>query len=68
MKRVLEFLKGTVDDVLTLGAKGLSMLLSFVDVSFAVHNDMKSHTGGATTFGRGVMMTKSTKVKYKKHN
>ena len=63
LKRVLEFLAGTVDDVLTLGADGLAMLLSFVDVSFAVHNDMKSHTGGATTFGRGVIMTKSTKQK-----
>ena len=63
LRRVLEFLVGTIDDVLTLGADGLAMLLSFVDVSFAVHGDMKSHTGKATTFGRGVFMTKSTKQK-----
>ena len=63
LRRALEFLCGTINDVLTLGADGLAMLLSFVDVSFGTHPDMKSHTGGATTFGRGVMMTKSTKQK-----
>ena len=42
------------------------MLLSFVDVSFAVHGDMKSRTGEAITFGRGVIMTKSTKQKLNK--
>ena len=63
LRRALEFLCGTIDDVLTLGADGMAMLLSFVDVSFGTHHDMKSHTGGATTFGRGVMMTKSTKQK-----
>ena len=41
----------------------MALLLSFVDVSFATHNDMKSHTGGAVTFGRGVIMPKSTKQK-----
>ena len=39
LKRALEFLNGTIDDELILGAEGLSMLLNFVDVSF-----MKSHT------------------------
>ena len=63
LRRALEFLCGTIDDVLTLGADGLAMLLSFVDVSFGTHHDMKSHTGGASTFGRGVIMTKSTKQK-----
>ena len=63
LRRVLEFLYGTIDDELTLGAEGLALLLSFVDVSFATHNDMKSHTGGAITFGRGVIMPKSTKQK-----
>ena len=36
-------------------------LVSYADVSFAVHNDMRSHTGGATTFGKGIVMPKSTK-------
>ena len=33
LRRVLEFLSGTIDDELTLGADGLALLLSFVDVS-----------------------------------
>jgi KUP system potassium uptake protein len=34
-----------------------------VDASYAVHDDMKSHTGGAISFGRGTIMTKSSKQK-----
>jgi hypothetical protein len=36
---------------------------SFVDVSFAVHEDMRSHTGGGVSFGRGILMGRSTKQK-----
>jgi hypothetical protein len=61
LKRVLEFLCGTIEDGLTLGADSLEELLSFVDVSFAVHHDMKSHTGGGASFGRGIMMSLSKK-------
>ena len=32
---------------------------------YAVRDDMKSHTGGAMPFGRGVFDTKSTKQKLK---
>ena len=61
LKRVLEFLNGTVGDKLTLGAESLDRLLNFVDVSFAVHSDMRSHSGGAASFGRGVFMPLSRK-------
>jgi hypothetical protein len=36
---------------------------TWVDASYAVHDDMKSHTGGAVSFGRGAIMSKSTKQK-----
>jgi len=36
---------------------------TWVDASYAVHEDMKSHTGGAISFGWGAMMCKSTKQK-----
>ena len=36
---------------------------SFVDVSFAVHKDMRSHTGGGISFGRGLLLGRSTKQK-----
>jgi hypothetical protein len=63
LKRVLEYLKGTINDELTLGADSMQKLGSFVDVSFAVHEDMRSHTGGAVSFGRGILMGRSTKQK-----
>jgi len=38
---------------LILGADSLAELKSWVDAAYAVHDDMKSHTGGATSLGRG---------------
>jgi hypothetical protein len=63
LKRCLEFLNGTIGDPMVLGAESLDKLLNFVDVSFAVHPDMKSHTGGGASFGRGVFMSQSKKQK-----
>ena len=36
-----------------------------MDVSFAVHSDMRSHSGGAVSFGRGVFMPLSRKQRIK---
>ena len=63
LKRLLEYLWSTIDDVLTLGAEDLNSIGSFVDVSFAMHEDMRSHTGGGVSFGRGILMGRSTKQK-----
>jgi hypothetical protein len=35
----------------------------YVDASFAVHGDFKSHTGGAMTYGTGVPISISRKQK-----
>jgi len=48
---------------LILGADSLAKSKSWVDAAYAVHGDMKSHTGGATSLGRGAIMCKSTKQK-----
>lgn len=63
LKRVLCYLRGTIDLHLTLGADTLTKLQTWVDASYAIHHDRKSHTGGAMSFGRGVVCTKSTKQK-----
>jgi hypothetical protein len=63
LKRVLEYLRGTLNDVLTLGADDLGMMRTWVDVSYAVHEDIKSHTGGVIPFGQGAVMSKSSKHK-----
>ena len=46
-----------------IAADSLTELHTWVDASYAVHNDMKSHTGGAMSLSRGVFSTKSTKQK-----
>ena len=37
--------------------------MTWVDASFAVHDDMRSHTGGVISFGRGGILCKSKKQK-----
>ena len=39
------------------------MLHWYVDASFATHHDMRGHTGGALTMGRGCPTVQSTKAK-----
>ena len=63
LKRVLEYLKGTIDDEFILGADDMARMRSWVDAAFAVHPDMKSHTGGVISFGRGGLACKSGKQK-----
>ncbi|GFH55456.1 hypothetical protein CTEN210_11932 [Chaetoceros tenuissimus] len=52
--------KPTIED---WGADTLTKLQTWVDASYAIHNDRKSHTGGAMSFGRGVICSKSNKQK-----
>jgi len=61
LKHVLEYVKGSIDLVYTMGAESLNKVQSWVDAAYAVHLDMKSHTGGITSFGLGGFMGKSTK-------
>lgn len=61
--RVLGFLKGTIDDVLTLEADDSQNLYWFIDASFAVHSDMRSHTGAMLSLGKGAALSDSTKQK-----
>ena len=61
--KVIHYLKSTKNDVLTLKADDTRIIKWHVDVSFAVHNDFKSHTGGIMTLGAGAIQTVSTKQK-----
>jgi hypothetical protein len=62
-KRVLDSIKGSIDDEYVLGADDLGRMRSRVDAAFAVHPDMKSHTGGVISFGTGGIACKSSKQK-----
>jgi hypothetical protein len=55
LKRMLQFIRGTKDDYFTLSATSLHNVRWWVDAACAVHRDMKSHTGGAMSLGRGVI-------------
>jgi hypothetical protein len=61
--RVLGFLKHTKEDVLTLEADDTQTLSWHIDAAFAVHPDMKSHTGATFTLGKGMIIADSTKQK-----
>jgi hypothetical protein len=60
---LLQYLNGTSELRRILGADELSVLRTWVDASYTVHEDMKSHTGGTISFGTGTVMCKSTKQK-----
>ena len=61
--RVLQYLKRTIDLVYTISCDDIRHMFSWIDVSYGVHIDCKSHTGGCVSFGRGVLLTKCQKQK-----
>ena len=47
-----------------IGAEeGMDVLHTYVDASYAIHSDMKGHTGGLLTMGLGIIQGKATKQK-----
>ena len=61
LRRLMHFLHDTIDDERIISAENLVDLFTWIDASYAVHNDMRSHTGGTMSFGRGVIHSKSSK-------
>ena len=46
-----------------IGASGLEILQTYVDASYAIHQDMRGHTGGLMSMGRGIIQGKASKQK-----
>ena len=63
LRRLLEYIKGSIDKEYTMGADDLHRMRSWVDASYAVHPNMRSHTGGVISLGRGGLICKSSKQK-----
>ena len=63
LKRLLQYIRTTIDLDLVIGADALGAFKTYVDVAYGVHDDMKSHTGGVITFGTGAVTSKSSKQK-----
>jgi hypothetical protein len=61
--RLMKYLNGTREMVLMLSADALNILKWYVDASFAVHADFKSHTGSVMSMGKGAITTMSRKQK-----
>jgi hypothetical protein len=65
--RVIKYLRGTLDYCLHLsGTSGKSetpIVCAYIDASYAVHRDAKSHTGVVITLGGGAIYCKSSKQK-----
>jgi Reverse transcriptase (RNA-dependent DNA polymerase) len=63
LQRLLEYIYGSIDDTLILGSDDIGRFRVWVDASYAVHPDFRSHTGGCMSFGTGAIACKSTKQK-----
>jgi hypothetical protein len=61
--KVMGYLKGTREDVLTLEADDCQTLTWYVDAAFGVHADMKSQTGSVFTMGKGSIISDALKQK-----
>ena len=63
LRCVLRYLKQNPSLPLILEADDLRVVNWHVDASFAVHEDMKSHTGGTMSVGKGSVIATSHKQK-----
>jgi len=53
--RVMNFIKNTRDDILTLEADNSQEIKWYVDLASTVHSDMQSHTGAVFALGKGAI-------------
>lgn len=64
LRRVLGFLKETINGPRILGANSLQNLYTWIDAAYGVHSeDLRSHTGELMSMGTGTIHQKSSKQK-----
>ena len=63
LSRVMKYLQTTPDLLLRLNCDGTGILRWWVDASYAVHPNMRGHTGGVMMMGKGAAMSISSKQK-----
>ena len=63
LKWMLQCINGTIDMVMMLSIDDMSIIKIWIDASYAVHADMRSHTGASITMGKGTLHARSTKQK-----
>jgi hypothetical protein len=63
LSRVIKYLRKTKDLILRLSADNLNIIKWWIDASYGVHHDMRSHTGGVMSTGNGAAYSTSKKQK-----
>ena len=63
LSHLMRYVRGTKDLPLILSADGTGILKWYVDGSYGVHPNLRGHTGGGLTLGRGFPVSASTKQK-----
>ena len=60
LERVIKYIRGSRHLGIRLSAEQCLAVQAYIDASFAVHADMKSHTGAMITLGRGPIFARSS--------
>ena len=63
LKKILNFLKKTKEEKLTLEADNTQTINWYIDAAFVVHDDMKNHNGACMTLGKCMICIFSNKQK-----
>ena len=63
MVRVMKYIQGNIGLPLVLSINKSGNIKWYVDAAFAVHKDMRSHTGGFMTMGTGGVYVQSIEKK-----
>jgi len=68
LRRVMRFIKDTINDRRIMGTDDILKLETWIDASHAVHEDMKGVTGSCMSIGWGVIHDKASKQKINTRN
>ena len=63
LRRVAQYIRGTSELGIRLEATNIPDVISYVDASYGVHKDFKSHTGSTMGIGKGPICSKSSTQK-----
>jgi hypothetical protein len=63
LAHMMKYIRGTKELPLILSANGSGILKWWIDASFAVHPNMRGHTGGGLSMGQGFPIVTSSKQK-----
>ena len=63
LRRVLQYLNQTIEDVRVIGCEDMDNLYTWIDAAYGVWTNMRSQTGGCMSLGLGMIHCKSSKQK-----